>query len=129
MAERKPALLSVRVDKWLWAARFFKSRTAATAACEAGHVRLAGETVKASRLLRGGERIACLTPGGERVVEVAALAERRGSAQVAQGLYVDHTPPRPPRDDLSRFECRERGAGRPTKRQRRDIERLLGRRG
>jgi ribosome-associated heat shock protein Hsp15 len=118
----------VRVDKWLWAARFYKSRSAATAACEAGRVKLDGLSVRASRLLRGGERLRCLTLAGERVVEVAGLAERRGPAAVARELYVDHTPPPPPRETLSIFESREQGAGRPTKRQRRDIERLRGRR-
>ena len=124
----KPPLTSVRVDKWLWAARFYKSRSAATAACEAGRVRLDGLCVKASRLLRGGERVRCQTLAGERVVEVAGLADRRGSAAVARELYVDHTPPPPPRETLSIFESREQGVGRPTKRQRRDIERLRGRR-
>jgi ribosome-associated heat shock protein Hsp15 len=122
-------LTGVRVDKWLWAARLFKSRTLASAACDAGHVKVDGRSVKPSRLLRRGERIVCQTPGGDRVLEVVALADKRGSASVAQTLYLDHTPPRPPRaalvDDV--FAGRERGLGRPSKRERRRIEELQDR--
>ncbi len=119
-------LTSVRVDKWLWAARLYKSRTLASTACDAGHVKVDGRSVKPSRLLHRGERIVCQTPGGDRVLEVVELADKRGPASVAQSLYVDHTPPRPPRADLvdDVFAGRERGLGRPSKRERRRIEQL-----
>jgi ribosome-associated heat shock protein Hsp15 len=120
------ALTSVRVDKWLWAARLYKSRTLATAACDAGHVKVDGGSVKPARQLHRGERVRCLTPGGERVLEVVELAEKRTSAAIAQTLYLDHTPPRPPRKDIidELFGERERGLGRPSKRDRRQIEQL-----
>jgi ribosome-associated heat shock protein Hsp15 len=119
---------SVRVDKWLWAARLFKSRTLASAACDAGHVKVDGRSVKPSRALRRGERVTCLTPGGERVLEVVELLDKRGPASVAATLYLDHTPPRPPRRSVldEVFETRERGLGRPAKRDRRRLERLRG---
>ncbi|MCC6525067.1 MAG: RNA-binding S4 domain-containing protein [Polyangiaceae bacterium] len=121
-----PAQPSVRLDKWLWAARFFKSRSQATVACGAGHVKIEGVAAKAARGVRGGERIEVVTPGGVRIVEVRALAERRGPAPAARELYVDHTPPPAPDADLfARLPpARARGAGRPTKRDRRTIDRL-----
>jgi len=107
----------VRVDRWLWAARLFKTRSLATKAAAAGHVKVGGEAVKASKNVRAGDSIDVLTPGGPRVVDVVALSEKRGSAAVAQALYIDRTPPPEPRTEpLAR---RERGAGRPSKRERR----------
>jgi ribosome-associated heat shock protein Hsp15 len=119
-------LTSVRVDKWLWAARLFKSRTLASAACDAGRVKVDGRSVKPSRPVHRGDRIVCQTPGGERVLEVVELGDKRGPASVAETLYVDHTPPRPRRPDLveEAFAARERGLGRPSKRERRHIEQL-----
>ena len=64
---------TVRIDKWLWAARLYKHRSMATRACAAGHVKLDGETVKASKAVRAGDRIEALTPGGRRIVEIVAL--------------------------------------------------------
>ncbi len=124
VGKSQAVLSSVRVDRWLWAARLYKSRSIASAACEAGRVKVDGGSAKPSRGLRGGERLLCSTPSGERVLEVVALAERRGPAAAARELYVDHTPPPPPREALLPGEVRERGAGRPTKRDRRLIERL-----
>jgi ribosome-associated heat shock protein Hsp15 len=126
--ESKAAELdAVRVDKWLWAARLFKTRTLASDACAAGHVKIDGDSVKASRLVRRGERIECLTPGGQRVVEVVELALRRLSAPLARTLYIDHTPPPPPPEERQARPHRERGLGRPSKRDRRRLERLRGR--
>ena len=124
----KLELESVRVDKWLWAARLFKSRTVASLACEAGHVKVAGRSAKPSRALRRGERVLCQTPQGIRILEVVELAEKRGPASFARTLYVDHSPPRPPRGEEPLLEVRDKGAGRPTKRDRRLTERLRGRR-
>jgi len=124
VGKSQAVLSSVRVDRWLWAARLYKSRTVASAACEAGHVKVDGRSVKPSRGLRGGERLVCSTPAGDRVLEVVALAERRGPASAARELFVDHTPPAPPRELRLPGEFREKGAGRPTKRDRRLIEQL-----
>ena len=115
---------SVRIDKWLWAARLFKHRSAATQACIAGHVKIDGGAVKASKLIGPDLMIHAVTPGGYRIVEVIALADKRGNAKTAEALYVDHSPP-PPK--LEPWEIVERRAGRPTKRSRQELKRLKGR--
>jgi ribosome-associated heat shock protein Hsp15 len=116
----------VRVDKWLWAARMFKTRSAATAACAASHVKVNGEPAKAAKVVRAGDRVDALTPGGPRMLEVAVTSEHRGPAPLARTLYVDHTPAPPPREERAFVPTRERGAGRPSKREQREIRRLRG---
>jgi len=76
----------VRIDKWLWAARMFKTRSMASDACTGGHVKLNGETVKSSKGVVVGDSIDVLTPGGPRTLEVADLADKRGPAKVAVTL-------------------------------------------
>jgi ribosome-associated heat shock protein Hsp15 len=120
------SVAGVRVDKWLWAARMFKTRSAASTACTAGHVKIAGESVKSSKLVKPGDHIDVLTPGGPRQLEVVALGDRRGPATVAQSLYIDHTPPPPPKEEVAFEPQRERGAGRPTKKDLRELRRLRG---
>ncbi len=78
---------SVRIDKWLWAARFFKTRSLASHACELGRVLLGGQTLKPSREIRAGYRLKITNDGGEFEVEVLGLSEERGPAPVAQALY------------------------------------------
>ncbi|MCA9653761.1 MAG: RNA-binding S4 domain-containing protein [Myxococcales bacterium] len=119
-------LSEVRVDKWLWAARCFKTRSLASAACTAGHVKIDGVSVKAAKTVRPGDRIEVRTPGGLRILEVAALGDRRGPASVARALYVDHTPPPPPKEVDVPVVTRDRGAGRPSKRELRQLRRLRG---
>jgi ribosome-associated heat shock protein Hsp15 len=116
----------VRLDKWLWAARCFKTRSSASDACAAGHVKLNGGSAKAAKAVRPGDRIEVVTPGGLRILEVAALADRRGSAAVARTLYVDHTPPPPPKAERPAVPVRDPGAGRPSKREQRLIRKLRG---
>lgn len=111
----------VRIDKWLWAARMFKTRSAAQAACDGGHVQVNDATAKPARVVKPGDQVRVLTPGGRRLLEVVGLAEVRGPAAVAQALYLDHTPPPPPEEPRV---FRERGLGRPTKRDRRQLDRL-----
>ncbi|MGC4065557.1 MAG: S4 domain-containing protein [Polyangiaceae bacterium] len=103
---------------------FSKSRTLAHDACEAGHVAVNGESVKASRLVRVGDEIRALAPRGRIVVVVKALEEKRQGAPRAKELYEDHSPP--PEERLLRVAVRDRGAGRPTKAERRAIARLTG---
>jgi ribosome-associated heat shock protein Hsp15 len=117
---------TVRIDKWLWAARMFKTRSAASTACTAGHVKVDGDSVKASKTVKAGDRIDVVTPGGERKLEVVALGDRRGSAAVALTLYVDHTPPPPPKEERPFEAYRDPGAGRPTKKQLRELRKLRG---
>ena len=115
---------AVRIDKWLWAARFFKTRSKATTACVAGHVMVEGKVVKAAYKLVGGEMIQALTPRGEVELEVTGLGDKRGPVATALTLYTDHTPkaPEKPTPPVQR----ERGSGRPTKKDRRLMDKLLG---
>ena len=118
---------TARVDSWTWAVRLFKTRSAATAACRAGHVRVNGERVKAAQPVHVGDEIRVRVAGFDRIVVVSRLVVKRVGASVAADCLVDRTPPPPPREELSLAPLRDRGAGRPTKRERRDLERLRGR--
>ena len=121
-----PPLERVRVDKWLWAARMFKTRSLATAACDAGHVKLNGSSVKASKAVKRGDHIEVVTPGGLRILDVIELLDKRGPATLAQQLFDDQTPPPPPKEERDiTMPRRDRGEGRPTKRDRRALDRLL----
>jgi ribosome-associated heat shock protein Hsp15 len=117
---------SMRIDKWLWAARAFKTRSLASDACDGGKVDVNGEAAKPSKQLRGGERIEITVVGGRRILKVLGLSDRRGPATEARTLYEDLTPPAPPRLPRARPPYRPPGAGRPTKRERRAIDRLRG---
>lgn len=103
---------SVRIDVWLWSVRLYKTRSAATAGCRGGHVRLNGEPVKASQAVKVGDTVTLRQPGWERKFEVTALLSKRVGAPVAQQCYVDHSPPRPTALSAP-VPRRERGAGRP----------------
>jgi ribosome-associated heat shock protein Hsp15 len=117
-------ITSIRIDKWLWAARAFKTRSLAADACEGGKVDVNGEAAKPAKLLRGGERVEITMRDARRILKVVALSDRRGPAPEARLLYEDLTPPAPPRIRQPRPPYRPPGAGRPTKRERRDIDRL-----
>jgi ribosome-associated heat shock protein Hsp15 len=119
-----PDLTSARVDAWLWAVRVFKTRSAATAACRAGHVRVNGERVKAAQSVRPGDEIRTRSGGVERIVIVRRILVKRVGAPVAAEAMTDLTPPPPPREEVAFVPVRDRGAGRPTKRDRRVIDRL-----
>jgi len=115
----------MRIDKWLWTARFFKSRTLAAAACDGGKVHLNDQAAKPSRIVRGGDRLTITLPRGKRIIRVAGLSERRGPGAEAAALYEDLTPLPPPRDRrVPPPALRPPGAGRPTKRERRQIDRF-----
>ena len=116
----------VRIDAWLWAVRLYKTRSAATAAVRAGHVRIDGEPVKAATPVVVGNRVRVRQDGRERILEVTGLIAKRVGAPVARQQYVDHSPPPVPRALLA-VPYRERGAGRPTKRDRRQLDALRGR--
>ena len=115
----------VRVDRWLWSIRLFKSRAEATTACRAGHVRINGRTAKPAASVDVGDRIEARVHGRDRIVEVVQTINTRVGAPIAVECYIDHSPPPPKRDDLTIAE-RERGAGRPTKRERRQLDRWRG---
>lgn len=115
---------SVRVDSWVWAVRLFKTRSAATDACRGGHVKVNGITAKPSAPVRVGDQVAARVNERERVVEVVRLIDKRVGPPVAAECLVDHSPPSPPREtSVPAFE-RLAGTGRPTKRDRRRLERL-----
>jgi ribosome-associated heat shock protein Hsp15 len=117
----------VRIDAWLWAVRQFKTRSAATAACRAGHVRVNGERAKAAQSVRPGDEVRVRIDGFDRLLIVRQTLVKRVSATVAATAVEDRTPQPPPRESVPVVPVRERGAGRPTKRERRDLERLRGR--
>ncbi|MFC1440784.1 RNA-binding S4 domain-containing protein [Streptacidiphilus sp. N1-10] len=115
----------VRVDSWIWSVRLTKTRSLAAAACKAGHVRVNGERAKPAQPVRPGDEVRVREGGGyERVVTVARIVRKRVGAPVAAECYVDTSPPRPPREEVVLVAVRDRGAGRPTKRDRRELERL-----
>jgi ribosome-associated heat shock protein Hsp15 len=113
-----------RVDKWLWAVRLFKTRGAATEACRGGHVRVNGSPVKSASPVRSGDRVEAHVHGRARVVEVVRVIDKRVGPPVAATCLVDHSPAPPPADAAGVFLVRDRGAGRPTKRDRRQIDRF-----
>lgn len=117
---------SVRVDSWIWAVRLIKTRSLAQTACKAGHVSVNGEKVKPAQQLRIGDEIRLRGGEQERVVTVSRLIVKRVSAAVASECLVDNTPPPLPRVEIPQVAVRDRGAGRPTKRDRREIDRLIG---
>lgn len=121
---------AVRLDKWLWAARFYKTRALAAEACDGGKVEVNGHTAKPHKLIRVHDKLSFTHPSGRKEVTVRALAERRGPASEARQLYEDHSPPPPPREERPFFvppPFRSPGSGRPSKRERREMERVRGR--
>jgi ribosome-associated heat shock protein Hsp15 len=131
MAEQPIATESaVRIDRWLWAARFYKSRALAAEACDGGKVEVNGHTAKPHKLVRIADHIEFTHPSGPKKVKVLGLSERRGPAPEARLLYEDHSPPPPPREARPFFvppPLRQPGMGRPTKRERREVEKWRGR--
>ena len=124
-----PAAGPVRLDKWLWAVRLFKTRSMAAAACTGGKVQIAGHSAKASRTVRIGEVIEATKEEITRTVEVVDIIDRRVPASVAVGCYKDLTPAAEyEKQRLPNFRpllLRPKGAGRPTKKDRRAIDDLL----
>ena len=125
-------MTGVRIDKWLWAARFFKTRSLAAGACELGRIESTGVAAKPAREVKIGDRLKVVNPGGEFLVEVLALSEMRGPAAVAQTLYRETDESKQAREtareqrrlmpDIEIFR-----EGKPSKRDIRKINRLRGR--
>lgn len=118
---------TVRVDVWIWSVRLLKTRSMASAACRGGHVRVNDERAKPATTVKVGDEVRLRHDGRERLVIVQKLLRKRVGAAVAEESYVDNSPPPPPREALIPIGRRDRGAGRPTKRDRRDLERLIAR--
>lgn len=113
---------TARVDQWLWAVRMYKTRTAASEACRARRVLVNGAVAKAASQIRVGDRVEAHLTGRNRVLEVVRVIDKRVGATLAAQCVIDHSPPPPGREE--RVFQRERGAGRPTKRDRRELDRL-----
>lgn len=118
----------LRIDKYLWAIRIFKTRSLATEACKAGKVKLNGQSIKPSYVVKIGETFTIQKGIERKVVFVTGLLERRGDAKTAAQFYEDKTPVEDTYGYKSTFSApvlkRDRGTGRPTKRDRREIDEL-----
>jgi len=117
---------TTRIDKWLWAARAYKTRSLASEACSGGKVTINDNSAKPHKLVRQGDIVAFHSGSYEKRWKVCAIAERRGPASVARELYEDLTPPPPPRPDHPAIDplFREPPSRRPNKRERRQLGRM-----
>lgn len=116
----------VRLDAWLWAVRVFKTRSLASSEVKAGHVRIKGEAAKPSQKIRPGDTITVRYPGWERVLIVRKTLAKRVGAPVAVTCYEDISAPKPAYLTSGALPRRERGSGRPTKTERRALDKLRG---
>ncbi|HET6794886.1 MAG TPA: RNA-binding S4 domain-containing protein [Acidimicrobiales bacterium] len=116
-------LTATRVDRWLWSVRVYKTRTAATEACQGGHVTVNGTGAKPASPVRVGDRVSATLPGRRRVLEVTRVIDKRVGPAPAAECFVDHSPP-PVRDELAPAFRRDPATGRPTKRDRRQLDQL-----
>lgn len=126
MAAPGVAPSSTRVDRWAWAARLFRTRAVAAAAIRSGHVKVNGDRAKPATHVRVGDEVRVRSGGLERIVVVSRVIERRVGAGLVTEVLVDNTPPPPPKTEVPAVPVRDRGAGRPTKRERREIEKFRG---
>jgi ribosome-associated heat shock protein Hsp15 len=118
---------STRVDRWLWAVRLYKTRAMATDACRGGHVRVNGTPAKPATTVRIGDRVEARAGGRQRILEVVRIIDKRVGAAIAAECLVDHSPPPPSKEDQPSALFRDPGTGRPTKRERRHLDRFRGR--
>ena len=117
-------LQSARLDSWIWAVRLFKTRSAAAAACRGGHVRVNGTPAKSGQRIGPDDEIRLRVEGVEEIVVVVRAITKRVGASLVPECMIDRSPPPPPKEVLASVPRRDRGTGRPTKRDRRDIDRL-----
>ncbi|MBT8472151.1 MAG: RNA-binding S4 domain-containing protein [Marinicaulis sp.] len=127
MTREDDAVQSQRIDRWLWSARFFKTRTLASKFVNDFNVRISRGTQtnhaeKPSTTVREGDTLVFTKNERLKIIEIVKLAERRGPATEARTLYVDKSPPPPPKKEKQLTVYREKGAGRPTKKDRRAID-------
>lgn len=118
---------TARADQWLWSVRLTKTRSVAAEACRAGHVKINGKTAKPSSPVKVGDRVEARLYQRVRIVDVVAVITKRVGAERAVDCFVDHSPPPPEREMVAPVFERDRGTGRPTKRDRRQLDRLRGR--
>lgn len=115
---------ATRVDRWLWSVRLCKTRSDATDACRGGHVKVNGVAAKPAAAVRIGDRVEAFLHDRQRVVEVMRVIDKRVGAPIASECLADHSPPLPSRDQEPPVFARQPGAGRPTGRQRRQLDRI-----
>jgi ribosome-associated heat shock protein Hsp15 len=116
---------ATRVDRWLWAVRVYKTRSAATDGCRGGHVRVNGTPAKPATPVRVGDRVEATVHDRLRSLEVVQVIDKRVGAPAAAACVVDHSPPPPTADERrAAVFSRDPGAGRPTKRDRRQMDRF-----
>jgi ribosome-associated heat shock protein Hsp15 len=118
---------STRVDSWIWSVRLTKTRSAAATACRGGHVKVNGTPAKPAQHVAIGDEVRIRAAGRDRIVEVTRVVSKRVGPPVAAECFIDRSPPPPPKELLAALPQRDRGSGRPTKRERRETDRLLGR--
>ncbi|MCX5588539.1 RNA-binding S4 domain-containing protein [Streptomyces erythrochromogenes] len=118
---------TVRVDAWIWSVRLTKTRSIAATACRAGHVKVNGERAKPAQAIRAGDEVRLFHAGRERIVVVKRPVSKRVGAPVAAECLIDKSPPPPTPVEAAVVGIRDRGTGRPTKRDRREIQSLRGR--
>ncbi len=120
-------LVSTRVDQWLWSVRVTKTRADAAELCRSGHVKVDGKTVKPSAKVAVGARIEARVHQLDRILVITRVINKRVGAAIAVECYEDHSPPPPDRNLAPPVFERDRGTGRPTKRDRRRLDELRGR--
>ena len=118
---------ATRVDLWLWAVRVYRSRAVASDSCKGGHVRINGRPAKPASPVRVGDRVEARAGDRDRVLEVVKVIDKRVSAPLAAECVVDTSPPPPPREYVAPLFRRDPGTGRPTKKDKRRLDRFRGR--
>lgn len=122
----QPDSKPVRIDAWVWSVRMAKTRSEAADAVKAGHVKLNGNATKPSQQVVPGDRVRIWRNHHEHDLEVPATVSKRVGAPIARTCYVDHAPPPPPKEFMPSVPVRERGSGRPTKKERREMDKFRG---
>lgn len=117
---------TTRVDRWLWAVRLYKTRSLATDACRGGHVEVNGSPAKPATGVKVGDRVTAKIDGWERILDVARVIDKRVGAPIAAECVVDHSEARPKSEYVAPLFQRDPSAGRPTKRDRRQLDRMRG---
>ncbi|HCG3011010.1 TPA: RNA-binding S4 domain-containing protein, partial [Corynebacterium striatum] len=118
----QPDSKPVRIDAWVWSVRMAKTRSEAADAVKAGHVKLNGNATKPSQQVVPGDRVRIWRNHHEHDLEVLATVSKRVGAPIARTCYIDHAPPPPPKEFMPSVPVRERGSGRPTKKERREMD-------
>jgi ribosome-associated heat shock protein Hsp15 len=116
-----------RVDRWLWAVRIYKTRTSATAGCRAGRVSINGDPAKPADKVHVGDLVSVRLQPNPRILEVVQLIDKRGSATLAASCLIDRSPAPEPRGFQTSPFTRDPSTGRPTKKERRALDRVRGR--